>query len=302
MTSLYYNNNPIWAKRYDDAGIYHVTDVESSGILTIDNVASISNHNLERKSSLDPYPSNFYYSNNKATVHWGDVFRAKGGVSGTTVTLPSGNNIRIDSEREIYLSGEVSLAKDDAPKLVYYSTSSDQNLLKFTNFYQFGETYYTTYWNGYRDRATDFCRCWIQLFKANFKSSGGVYSITSLETPSTLPTSYDKTIGGWVLSPSDYVNNSYGIGVNNSTYDGIFKQRQIITPGGTSGYTAVWMVRTCYRNGWGAYAYAETFGSTYSKLTESIIISAFNNSGLSSIAQGVTDAVNWMSSEPYAKT
>lgn len=310
MTSLYYNDNPIWAKKYDDARIYHVSDINSSLISTISYVSSITKHNLERKSSLDPYPTGFSYSNEKAVVHWGDVFRAKGGVSGTIMTLPSGNNIQIDDEREIYLSGEISFAKADAPKIVKDSYRSDETKyhLTLTNFSQFGKTYYNSYWNGSSawEKTDDFCRCWIQLFKVNYKYSSGSYSIISLEIPKITSysgaTGYSSTIGGWVLSPSDYVSNSNNFSISKNDYDDIFQQRYFNSPSGSSGIPIVWMVRTCYKNGWGDYHYVETFGSTVSALTESAIINGFNNSGLSAVDQAAKDAVNWMTAEPYANT
>lgn len=311
ILNLWHNGSSIWAKKYDDARICHVSDINSSLVSTISYVPSITNHNLERKSSLDASPSNFVYSDYKATVHWGDVFRAKGGLNTarTSMTLPSGDNIRISTDREIYLSGEVSLTEANAPKIVINRNYSSESYyyLGFSNFSQFGETYYKTYWNGSSGwgKTSEFCRCWIQLFKVDYKYSGGVYTIKSLDlyptSKMTDATNYDTEIGGWVLSPDDFISNN-NFSTSGNTMDGIFWQRYFRIRCDTSSVSAVWLVRTCYRNGWGQYGFTETFGATNKNLTDSIIISGLNNSSLAAVNKCVEDAVDWMSAKPYAKS
>lgn len=309
VLNLRYNGNSIWAKRYTDAEIYYISEINASLDVSYDNVGSISNYNLERISSLDASPSPFSYSGNNATVHWGDVFRAKGGTPAHSkaMYLPSGDNIQIDSDAVIYLSGVVSTAEGNAPKITVTSDGTGSwYYLRLSQFSQFGETYYKTFWNGVQngEKASEFCRCWIQVLAMDYKgSSSSGYTINSLGLYKGIngASNYDSTIGGWVLSPSDFVKNTNNFNTM-STYDGIFKQRyfRISADGGST--PAAWRVITCYRNGWGSEGYTEIYGSTNASMPTNVIISGFNNSSLAAIDKVTDDVVAWVTAKPYANS
>lgn len=305
VLNLQYNGNSIWAKRYTDAKIYEVERADSDGGIYNKSVDSLSPHRLERISSLDASPSPFSYSNYYATVHWGDAFRATGGTYNSYMTLPSGDNIRIDTDRVIHLSGRVRYV--DNPRITLASDNNETATFTLSQFSEFGEAYYTTYWNGVRngEKASEFCRCWIQFLKMSYTGN----TIKSLELfPTNLfyekkdyeyDDNYDPEIGGWVLSPSDYVRNNNGFRTFGHGSEGIFQKRSFRTYSGTSGVPVAWRVVTCYKTGWGHQHAKETYGSTISGMDKDDVARGFYTSSLAAVKKVNDDSMAWVNEKPY---